>query len=89
MDSDKFIGEHSKEIIWVLHIFIAAWVWWEGTLMSREVPKWVIILVLGASLYVYDKLGKALIAEQNKEPKVVYKEKEEEKREKLFGSKFE
>lgn len=72
MDIDNFIKEKSEIIMWILHIFIFLYLYGDGTVFSKNVNEMFIYVALGASLYIYIKMHKALVAEQTKPPKVEY-----------------
>jgi len=66
MDVNKIIKERATLIIWAVHIFVFLWVMGDGTVLSKNINKYFVYGAIVASLFVFDKLHKALLIEQNK-----------------------
>jgi len=77
MPLEDFFKQNATIVIWVIHGFIALYIYGKGTVLSYNVNDIFVFVALAVSLWVFNMLKKDLIQEQTKQPKVKYVDKKE------------
>lgn len=67
MAIDDFIKQYATIIIWGIHLVVAFYIFGEGKVLNYNLNKFIVILLLVASLFVFNKLLNALQVSQTNE----------------------